>query len=102
MLPYASTVAGWQVVHVCSVIAGVWLASAGGMPWQLPQNTVPVEVQRGEVPPWHHVPQVWASRSHATLTVAGPGTRWPGLVTDDGTAWQVSHGTGPRRKLDVR
>jgi hypothetical protein len=32
MLPNASTVPGWQVTQVESVIAGVWLASFGGTP----------------------------------------------------------------------
>jgi hypothetical protein len=51
MLPNASTVPGWQVAQVVSAISGAWLAVAGGMPWQLPQLTWPVDVQRGRAGP---------------------------------------------------
>jgi hypothetical protein len=51
MLPNASTVPGWQVAQLLTGIPGVWLGLAGGMPWQLPQLTSPVDVQRGRAGP---------------------------------------------------
>jgi len=51
MLPNASTVPGWQVAQLVSGMSGVWLASPGGMPWQLPQLTSPLPVHRGRAGP---------------------------------------------------
>ena len=62
MLPNASTVPGWQLAQLVSVIVGTWFASVGGMPWQLPQLTSPEEVHRGDAVPWQYeVEQVCAS-----------------------------------------
>jgi hypothetical protein len=51
MFPDASTVPGWQLAQLASVIAGEWLASAGGIPWQLPHDTCPLEVHTGRESP---------------------------------------------------
>ena len=62
MLPNASTVPGWQPLQLVSVIVGRWGGSIGGMPWQLPQLTCPVDVHRGDTPPWQYeLEQVWVS-----------------------------------------
>ena len=47
MLPNASTVLGWQLAQLVSVMAGVWFASTGGIPWQVPQLAAPVVVHTG-------------------------------------------------------
>ena len=89
MVPAASTVCGWQVVQVASVIAGLWLAVAGGMPWQLPHAALPVVVHTGRAAPWHHaLAQVAVPRSQpsATVTSAGGGeSMCPGSPTSSGT-----------------
>ena len=76
MFPNASTVPGWQVAQLVSGMSGVWLGVPGGIPWQLPQLTSPLLVQRGREGPWHHaVAQVWLVRVQPTsaTTCAGPG-----------------------------
>ena len=89
MFPNASTVPGWHDAQLVRVMVGEWLASAGGMPWQLPQLTWPVEVHTGCDVPWQYdVAQVWAARfqpSDAFTTGSGE-SMWPGESIVAGTA----------------
>ena len=89
MLPNASTVPGWQLAQLVSVIVGSWLGVFGGIPWQVPHETWPVDVHTGRPGPWHvAVAQVCAVRSQPRLAVtfAGPvESRWPGESTAVGT-----------------
>jgi len=98
--PAAVTVSGWQVAQLVSGMFAVWLAVAGGMPWQLPQVTAPVVVHTGRAGPWHpEVAQVPAVRSQPRpgVTSAGSGeSMCPGDVIVAGTWWQVAHAIGPR------
>ena len=106
MFPKASTVPGWQLAQLVSGIAGVCAASLGGMPWQLPHDTCPVDVHTGRPSPWQDaLAHVWVVRSQPRLAVTSAGagvSMWPTESVAVGTRWHVAQGTGAEMRDEPR